>query len=64
MKKRFTGQQIISVLRKDNLGAKTSELYWKYGCSNVTYPKRTLKLGGMNGADALRLGRWKPITEG
>ena len=54
MKKRFTEEQIIGVL-KARRGAKVAELCHKHGISEVTYYNWKAKFGGMTVSDAQRL---------
>ena len=55
MKKRFTEEQIISVLKEADAGAKVAELCRKYGVSDATYYNWKAKFGGMTVSDAQRL---------
>jgi putative transposase len=55
MKKRFTEEQIIGVLKEADAGAKVSELCRKYGISDATYYNWKAKFGGMTVSDAQRL---------
>ena len=55
MKKRFTEEQIIGVLKEADAGAKVAELCRKYGISDATYYNWKAKLGGMTVSDAQRL---------
>jgi putative transposase len=55
MKKRFTEQQIIGVLKEADAGAKVSELCRRYGISDATYYNWKAKFGGMTVSDAQRL---------
>ena len=55
MKKRFTEEQIIGVLKEADAGAKVAELCRKYGISDATYYNWKAKFGGMTVADAQRL---------
>ena len=55
MKKRFTEEQIISVLKEADAGAKVVELCRKYGIGDATYYNWKAKFGGMTVSDAQRL---------
>lgn len=55
MKKRFTEEQIISILKEAEAGAKVAELCRKYGISDATYYNWKAKFGGMTVSDAQRL---------
>ena len=55
MKKRFTEEQIIGVLKEVDAGAKVAELCRKYGISDATYYNWKAKFGGMTVSDAQRL---------
>ena len=55
MKKRFTEEQIIGVLKEADTGAKIAELCRKYGISDATYYNWKAKFGGMTVSDAQRL---------
>jgi putative transposase len=55
MKKRFTEEQIIGVLKEADAGAKVSELCRRYGISDATYYNWKAKFGGMTVSDAQRL---------
>lgn len=55
MKKRFTEEQIIGILKGAEAGAKVAELCRKYGISDATYYNWKAKFGGMTVSDAQRL---------
>lgn len=55
MKKRFTEEQIIGVLKEADAGMKVVELCRKYGISDATYYNWKAKFGGMTVSDAQRL---------
>lgn len=52
MKKRFTEEQIIGVLKDAEAGAKVAELCRKHGISEATYYNWKAKFGGMTVLDA------------
>ena len=53
--KRFTEEQIIGVLKEAEAGAKTKELYRKYGISEATFYNWKAKYAGMTVSEARRL---------
>ena len=55
MKKRFTEEQIIRVLKEAEAGAKTSDLCRTHGISEATFYNWKVKFGGMDVSDAKRL---------
>jgi putative transposase len=55
MKKRFTEEQIIGVLREADTGAKVAELCRKHGISDATFYNWKAKFGGMTVSEAQRL---------
>ena len=54
-RKRFTEEQIITVLREHEAGAKASDLARKHGVSETTLYNWKAKYGGMEVSDAKRL---------
>jgi putative transposase len=52
---RFTEEQIIGILREQEAGAKTAEVYRKHGISSATFYKWKAKYGGLDVSDAKRL---------
>ena len=52
---RFTEEQIIAVLKKHELEAKTADLCCKYGISEATFYSWKSKYGGMDASEAKRL---------
>jgi putative transposase len=55
MKKRFTEEQIIRVLKEHEAGVKTSELCRRHGISDATFYNWKAKFGGMDVSDARKL---------
>lgn len=55
MKKRFTEEQIIGVLKEGEAGLKVAELCRKYGISDATYYNWKAKFGGMTVSETQRL---------
>ncbi|MDN7992217.1 IS3 family transposase [Burkholderia orbicola] len=55
MKKRFTEEQIIGILKEAEAGLKPAELCRKYGISEATYYNWKAKFGGMTVSEAQRL---------
>lgn len=52
---KFTEEQIISILREQEAGAKTAKLCRKHGMSEATFYAWKAKFGGMDVSDAKRL---------
>lgn len=52
---KFTEEQIISILREQEAGAKTAELCRKHGMSEATFYAWKAKFGGMDVSNAKRL---------
>lgn len=55
MKKRFSEEQIIRVLKEHEAGSKTSELCRQHGISEGTFYNWKAKFGGMDVSDAKKL---------
>ncbi|MGC8054980.1 transposase, partial [Salmonella enterica] len=55
MKKRFTEEQIIGVLKEAEAGMKVAEVCRKHGISDATYYNWKSKFGGMTVSEAQRL---------
>lgn len=55
MKKRFTEEQIIAVLKEQEANGKTAELCRLHGISPATFYKWKAKFGGMEVSDARKL---------
>lgn len=55
MKKRFTEEQIIMVLKEQEASGKTAEVCRRHGISAATFYKWKAKFGGMEVSDARRL---------
>jgi len=52
---RFTEERIISVLREQEAGSKTSDVCRKHGISSATFYKWKAKYGGLDVSEARRL---------
>ena len=61
-RKRFTEEQIIGVLREQEVGAKTGDLARKHGVSEATLYNWKAKFGGMDVSDGRRLKPWRTRT--
>ncbi len=55
MKKRFTEEQIIAVLKEQEAGGKTAEVCRRHGISPATFYSWKSKFGGMDVSEARRL---------
>jgi putative transposase len=55
MKKRFTDEQMIGVLKEVEAGMKVGELCRKYGISDATHYNWKARFGGMTVSEAQRL---------
>ena len=55
MKKRFTEEQMIGVLKEHEAGMKVAELCRRHGISDATFYNWKAKFGGMDVSDAKRL---------
>jgi putative transposase len=55
MKKRFTEEQIIQVLKEHEAGAKTGDVCRRHGISDATLYNWKAKYGGMEVSDAKKL---------
>src|SRR5215467_3459458 len=53
-RKRFTEEQIIGILKEQELGAKTADLCRKHGIAEATFYKWKSKFGGMDVSEAKR----------
>jgi putative transposase len=52
---RFSEAQIIGILKEQEAGAKTAEVWRRHGVSQATFYKWKAKYGGMEVSDAQRL---------
>ena len=52
---RFNEEQIIAILREQEVGARTEEVCRKHGISSATFYKWKAKYGGLEVSDARRL---------
>jgi putative transposase len=55
MKKRFTDEQMIGIVKEAEAGMKVAELCRKYGISAATYDNWKAKFGGVTLSEAQRL---------
>ena len=55
VRKRYTEEQIIAVLREGEAGARVAELCRKYGMSDATYYNWKAKYAGLTVSDLKRL---------
>jgi putative transposase len=55
MKRRFTEEQIIGVLKEQEAGGKTAEVCRRHGISPATFYNWKAKYGGMDVSEARRL---------
>ena len=55
MKRRFTEEQIIAVLREQEAGARVKEIIRRHGISEQTFYRWKSKYGGMEASDVRRL---------
>lgn len=55
MKRRYSDEQIIGLIKEYEAGVKAQELCRRYGISDATFHKCKAKFGGMNVTDAKKL---------
>lgn len=55
MKRRFSEEQIISILKQQESGISTGELCRQHNISSATFYKWKAKFGGMNASEAQKL---------
>jgi len=55
MKKRFTEEQIIQILKEQEAGVSTTEVCRRHGVSQASFYKWKTKFGGMEVSDAKKL---------
>ena len=55
MKRRFSDEQIIGMIKEYEAGVKAQDLCRKYGISDATFYKYKAKFGGMKVSDAKKL---------
>ena len=55
MKKRFSEEQIIGILKEHEAGAKTADVLRHHGISSATFYSWKAKFGGMDVSDAKKL---------
>ena len=54
-RKRFSGEQIIRILKEPEAGALVTKLFRKHAMSSATYDASKAKFGGLDVSDAKRL---------
>ena len=54
-KSRFTENQIVSILKEADAGAKVKEIYRRHGISDATFYNWKSRYGGMQASDLKRL---------
>jgi putative transposase len=54
MKKRFSDEQIISMLKEQEAGDRTADVCRRHGISQATFYKYKAKYGGMEPSDAVQ----------
>jgi putative transposase len=59
-KSRFTGEQVLGILREQETGVATAEVCRKHGISGTTFYKWKARFGGMDVSEARRL---KPLED-
>lgn len=55
MKRRFSDEQIIGMIKEYEAGVKAADICRKYGISDATFYKYKARFGGMNVSDAKKL---------
>lgn len=55
MKGRFTDEQIIAMIKEQEVGEKTADVYRRHGTSTATFYKCKSKYCGMGPSDAMQL---------
>ncbi len=55
MKKRFSEEQIIGMIKEQEAGSRTADVCRKHGISEATFYKYKSKYGGMDVSDARKL---------
>ena len=55
MKKRFTDEQVISILKEQEAGERTADVCRRHGISQATFYKYKAKYGGMEPSDVRKL---------
>lgn len=62
MKRRFSDEQIIGMIKDFEAGVKAQELCRRYGISYATFYKYKAKFRSMNVSDAKKLRAWQMKT--
>ena len=55
MKRRFSDEQIIQMIKEQEAGERTGDVCRRYGISEATFYKYKSKYGGMEASDAKKL---------
>jgi putative transposase len=63
-KSRFTEEQIITVLREQEVGSATAEVCRRHGISEQTFYRWKARFGGMTPSDAQKLKGLEDATAG
>jgi len=63
MKKRFTDEQIISILKEQESGERTADVCRRHGISQATFYKYKSRYGGMEPSDAKKLRGYRQVDD-
>lgn len=58
-RKRYTEEQIITILKEHEVGMPANDVIRKHGIANGTFYRWKAKFGGMEVSEAKRLVSWK-----